>query len=270
MAKNKKLKVFISVDMEGITDIINWKETNPGDDYEYYRKLMTLEANAAIEGSLDAGATEIIVRDSHASARNIIPDLLNEKAKLIREWSAGPLSMMEGIDSSFDAVIFIGYHAKAMTAHAALNHTMEGAILDLKVNDISLSEAGWNALIAGFYNVPVVFLSGDKAICDQSIDLFKEIEIVSVKEAYGESSLNLHPEVAKRKIRSGVKKALSNLKKYKPFILRPPLTIQIDFKNENRAFHGSWYPGAKRVGSYGVSFTSDDFFDLLRFFMLAR
>ena len=91
MAKSKnKLKVYISVDMEGITDVIHWNETNPGDDYNYYRMLMTKEANAAIEGAMNAGATEIVVRDAHSSARNIIPDLLNKKAKLIREWSGGP------------------------------------------------------------------------------------------------------------------------------------------------------------------------------------
>jgi D-amino peptidase len=270
MAKNKKLKVFISVDIEGITGVINFKETDPGDDYQYYRKLMTGEANAAIEGALEAGATEIIVRDSHSSARNIIPDLLNEKAKLIREWSAGPLSMMEGIDKTFDAVVFIGYHAKAMTPNGTLKHTMEGDILDLRVNDISLPEAGWNGLIAGYYDVPVAFLAGDLAACNQAKELFGNIETVAVKEGIGDASINLHPEVAKRKIKAGVKKALSDLKKCKPFKLNSPFTMQIDFKTENRAYHGSWYPGAKRIGNYGLSFTSNEFFDLLRFFMLAR
>ena len=104
----KGLKVFISVDMEGVSGVIHWDDVSRrGEDYYFFRKLMTQETNAAIEGALEAGATEILVRDSHGSARNILPDLLDTRAMLIRDWSGGPLSMMEGIDKTFDAVIFI-------------------------------------------------------------------------------------------------------------------------------------------------------------------
>jgi D-amino peptidase len=271
MAKaQKKLKVFISVDMEGITDVTSFNETNPGDDYQYYRTLMTKEANAAIEGALEAGATEIYVRDAHNTARNIIPEMLNENAKLIREWAGSPFSMMEGINNSFSAVIFIGYHAKAGTRDAVLDHTMTGSILDLKVNNVSISEAGWNGLIAGYYDVPVVFVSGDKAICDQVKDLFGEIETFSVKEGVGEASINLHPDISRKMIKKGVTKALGRIKDFKPYKMKPPFTIQIDFKNEPQAYKAAWYPGAKRVGDWGVSLTSNDFFDLMRFFMLGR
>ncbi|MGZ5425397.1 MAG: M55 family metallopeptidase, partial [Candidatus Aminicenantales bacterium] len=120
----KKLKVFISVDMEGISGLIAWDETSQGGpDYPLFRRLMTEEANAAIAGALDAGATEIVVRDGHDSARNILPDLLRPEARLIREWNS-PLSMMEGIDKTFDAVVFIGFHARAGTPNAVLKHTM--------------------------------------------------------------------------------------------------------------------------------------------------
>ncbi len=268
MAKSqKKLKVYISVDMEGITDVINWKETNPGDDYEYFRALMTKEANAAIEGAIESGANEIYVRDAHDSARNLIPDQLNKKAKLVREWSGGPYSMMEGIDSSFDAAIFIGYHAKAMSQNATLKHTMSGTILDLKVNNISLPEAGWNGLIAGYCGVPVVFIAGDKAVCEQSKSIFGEILTLPVKEGIGEASINLHPEVSRDLIKAGVKEALKNLKKFKPLRYEAPYTIQIDFKQENLAAKLSYYPGAERVGEYGVSFTHQDFYEIMRFFM---
>ena len=112
-AQAQGLKVFISVDMEGITGVVNWEDVSrSGKDYDYFRRIMTLETNAAIEGALAAGATDIVVRDSHGSARNILPELLNQRVRLLRDWSGGPLSMMEGIDETFDAVIFIGYHAK--------------------------------------------------------------------------------------------------------------------------------------------------------------
>jgi len=265
MTKSKK-KIYISVDMEGITDVINWKETEFGDDYQYYRTLMTKEANAAIEGALEAGASEIIVRDAHNSARNLIPDLLNKKAMLIRAWSGAPYDMMEGIDNSFDAVIMIGYHAKAMTVNATLDHTMDGNILDLIVNNISLPEAGWNGLIAGYYSVPVIFISGDKAICEQSKSIFGKINTVAVKKAIGEASINFHPEVSQELIRKGVKASVSTINKFKPLKMKPPYIIQIYFKHEEKASKLSYYPNAERVGTHGVQFVSDDFFEIMRFF----
>ena len=147
----KKLKVFISVDMEGVSGLINWDETaQGGPDYPLFRKLMTAEANAAIAGALEAGATEIVVRDAHDSARNILPDELRPEARLIREWN-GPLSMMEGIDKTFDAVVFIGYHARAGTPDAVLKHTMSLSLFDVILNGVRLPEAGWNAAIAGYF-----------------------------------------------------------------------------------------------------------------------
>lgn len=264
-------KVFISADMEGITDVINWDETgSEGSDYEYHRTAMTKEVNAAVEGALEAGAVEIIVRDSHGSARNLIPDELNRNARLLRDWSGSPFGMMEGIDRTFDAVIFVGYHAKAGTKDATLDHTMSGSIYDLKVNGVSLPEAGWNGLIAGYYNVPVVFVAGDKAVCEQARAIFGNIETVAVKEGIGEASLNLHPEKSRELIKAGVKKALGRLAEFKPLKYHPPFTIEVQFKNEHQAYRSSWYPGAKRVGDWGVSYTSNEFMDLMRFFMLAR
>jgi D-amino peptidase len=266
------LKVFISVDMEGITGVISRDETgSAGSDYQYYRKLMTEEATSAIIGARAAGATEVVVRDSHGSARNLIPDELHHGAKLLRGWSGGPFGMMEGIDSTFDAVVFVGYHAKAGTKDATLDHTMSSvSIHDLQVNGISLPEAGWNGLIAGYYDVPVVFLSGDKAACEQAQAVFGDIESVVVKEGIGEACLNRHPGDSQNLIKQGVTKALERLKEFKPLKYEPPYTIEVHFKNEPEAYRASWYPEAKRSGDYSVSYTSDDFLDLMRFFMLAR
>lgn len=262
------LKVFISVDMEGITGVVISEEcSRSGSDYGLFRKIMTLETNAAVEGAIAAGATEIWVRDSHGSARNILPDLLHKKAKLLRHWSGGPKEMMEGIDETFDAVILIGYHARAGTPDAIIEHTMTGSVMDLAVNGVSFPEAGWNAFIAGAYDVPVVFLSGDTAICEQAQELFGKVETVAVKKAMGAAVLSLHPDVAADKIRAGVTKALKNLGDFKPYKLTPPYTLVLTLKREEMVYNGSFYPGVKRTGDWELTYTSDSVMDIVKAFV---
>jgi len=266
-SQDKGLKVFISVDMEGLTGVTHWEEVSrSGKDYDYFRKIMAKETNAAIEAALDVGATEIIVRDSHGSARNILPDQLHKSAKLLRNWSGGPKSMMEGIDKSFDAVIFIGYHAKAGTPDALLEHTMSGNVQDISINGVSLPEAGINALIAGFYDVPVVFLAGDDAICRQAKSLFGNVETVAVKKGIGAAALNLHPETANEKIYEGVKKALQNIDNYKPYKLKPPYKMVLKLKREELVNEKSYYPGAKRTGDWELTFESNDLMEVIKAF----
>lgn len=265
------LKVFISVDMEGITGVVNWEEVSrDGKDYDYFRRIMAKETNAAIEGALAAGATDILVRDSHGSARNILPDLLNKNAKLLRDWSGGFMSMMEGIDKSFDAVVFIGYHAKAGTPNALLEHTMTGNVLDISINGVSLPEAGVNALIAGYYDIPVVFVSGDMAICEQAKKLFGEVKTIPVKKGIGNAALNLHPDVAREKIKEGVKNALLNLKKFEPYKLSPPYKMVLKLKREELVNEKSYYPGAKRTGDWELTFESNDLMEVMKAFHRMR
>ena len=264
---DKGLKVFISVDMEGITGVVHWEEVSrTGKDYDYFRKVMTKETNAAVEGALAAGATDILVRDSHGSARNILPELLHTEAKLLRDWSGEHLSMMEGIDNKFDAVIFIGYHAKAGTPNALLEHTMSGSVTDVSINGVSLPEAGINALIAGLYDVPVVFLAGDLAICEQAKAMFGELETVAVKKGIGSAALNIHPDKAREKIREGVKKALLNLNRYRPYKLKPPYTMVLKLKQEELVFKKSYYPGGERTGDWELTYKSKDLMEVIKAF----
>ncbi len=266
----KKLKVFISVDMEGISGLINWDETSQGGpDYPLFRKLMTEEANAAISGALEAGATEIVVRDAHDSARNILPDLLRPEARLIREWN-GPLSMMEGIDKTFDAVVFIGNHARAGTPNAVLKHTMSLSLFDVILNGVRLPEAAWNAAIAGYFDVPVVFLSGDSAIGRQIQEIIGPIETVAVKDGIGKAASMIHPAKSREMIQKGVASALRNLKAYKPYKPTSPYKLEIVFTDENQALRASWIPGAVRTGERSVAFTAADFMDIIKNFRLAR
>jgi len=264
----KGLKVLMSVDMEGITGIVSADECNRrvSDDYQYFRRIMTLEANAAVEGALAAGATEIIVRDAHDTGRNILPDLLNKSARLLRDWSFGPKEMMEGIDETFGASVFIGYHASAGKPNAILEHTWSGRITEVKLNGISLPEAGLNALIAGDFNVPVVFISGDQAVCDQVRGLLGEIETVAVKKGIGAATLSLHPEVSGQLIREGVERALRNLGKYKPYRLTPPYRLVLTLKDEKMVDNGQYYPGAKRTGDWELTYESKDLMEVLKAF----
>ncbi len=266
----KKLKVFISVDMEGISGLINWDETSQGGpDYPMFRKFMTEEANAAIAGALDAGATEIVVRDAHDSARNILPDQLRPEARLIREWNSA-LSMMEGIDKSFDAVVFIGNHARAGTPNAVLKHTMSLSLFDVILNGVRLPEAAWNAAIAGYFDVPVVFLSGDSAICKQIQEIIGPIETVAVKDGMGPAASMIHPAKSRQMIQKGVASALRNLTGYKPYKPTAPYKLEIVFTDENLARRASLIPGADRTGERSVAFNSADFMDIVKYFRLAR
>jgi D-amino peptidase len=258
------LKVFISVDMEGITGVVDPEDVSrSGKDYDYFRKIMTREANAAIEGARAAGATEIVVRDAHGTALNLLPDLLDRDAKLLRGWSGAILNMVEGIDASFDAAVFVGYHAKAGTANAVLDHTSTGDVVDLSINGISMPEAGIMALLAGYYRVPVVFLSGDQAICDHARSLFGKLETVAVKEGIGSAALNLHPEVAIERIRAGVEAAVRGRARYKPYTLRAPLSMVLKLNREQMVFEGALYPGVKRTGDWELTYVAKDMLDLM-------
>jgi D-amino peptidase len=270
-APAKPLKIFISVDMEGITGVVSWDDVTVGGlDYGLFRRLMTQEVNAAIESARGVGPVEIVVRDAHDTGRNILPDLLDPGVKLLRDWSYGPLSMMEGIDASFDAVIFIGYHARASTPDAVLKHTMTTKLLDVRINGVPMPEAGINGLMAGMFDVPVILVTGDKAICGQARELFGDIETVAVKECIGTAELGLSPQAAQALIKQKTAAALRRLKALKPFKPASPYALEVAFADEAGAQKASWIPGAVRKDEHTVSFRADDVMTLIKLFRLAK
>jgi len=260
----EKLKVYISVDMEGITGVVNRDQvSSTGKDYNIARKWMAEETNAAIQGALDAGATEIVVNDSHGSMRNIILSDLHPSAYLITG-SPKPLSMMQGLDGSFDAVIFIGYHAKAGTKDGVLDHTYSSSsIHSIKINNIEMPELGINALVAGYFDVPVVLISGDSAVCSQAKELLgEEVETVTVKEGigrYGAKCLSL--KKACELIRKKTKIALEKREKIKPFKINPPYTFELEFNYSYQADYPELIPGVKRKDGRTVCFVIKDFIE---------
>lgn len=265
-----KLKVYISVDMEGIGGLVSGEETSPaGRDYGLFRQLMTEETNAAIEGALQAGATEIVVRDAHGSALNILPNLLNPEARLIREWSQGPLDMMEGIDRTFDAVFLVGYHAQAGTPDAVLAHTVTGTVYDLKLNGKAVPELGLNAAIAGYFGVPVALVTGDLATTRQAAEVLGDVTTVAVKEGIGKAAKMLHPEKARKLIKTAAAEALKDLPRYRPFKLTAPVTMEITFTREELAAKASMVPGARRTGNRSAAFTHQDLLEVMKFYLVA-
>lgn len=258
----RPVKVFISIDMEGLAGVVRGADiqTN-GADYPHYRSIMAGEANAAIEGAFRGGATEVVVRDSHGAKLNLLPGDLDQRAKLLRGQSAGPKNMMEGIDSTFAAVVYVGYHAKAGTPDAVLAHTSTGNVVDVSINGISLPEGGYNALVAGLYGVPVVFVSGDRAVINQLRGLLGPIEAVAVKDVIDDAILGLSPKAAQEEIRRGVEQAVRGRAAAKPYRLNGPYAMTLKVKQEQPL-----YPGAQRVGDREFTFSSPDLLEVLRAF----
>jgi D-amino peptidase len=258
------LKVYISVDMEGIWGVVQADQTMAdGKDFGPARKWMVQDVNAAIEGLLEAEATEIVVNDSHGSMCNIIADELHPKASLI-SGTPKPLSMMQGIDDHFDACVFIGYHAKAGTAAAVLDHTISGkAVRAIRVNGIELPELGLNGALAGYFNVPVIMLSGDDETCRQAKAILgDDIITVPVKQSIGRFAAKLLPvEEARKRLREGAKEALLKRNRISPFKLNAPYSFELEVLNSSQAEMPSQLPQVKRTSARSLSFSANDFLE---------
>jgi D-amino peptidase len=262
-APRQGIKVFISVDMEGLAGVVSASDVNPtGADYAHFRTIMAGETNAAIEGAARAGATEFLVRDSHGNKTNLLPADLSPRGQLLRGAGTGPKNMMEGIDATFDAAIFIGYHAKAGTPNAVLAHTSNGNVIDLSINGVSLPEAGYNALVAGLVGVPVVFIAGDRAFVEQARALLGPVEAVITKSEIGGGAISsLSPAAAQKQIQDGVERGLQVRDRIKPYVMTPPYTMVLRVKAD-RPLH----PGAERPRTGEAVFRHADLLEVLRAF----
>lgn len=265
-AQEKKLKVYISADMEGVGGVSTWsvQASAKGREYEQFRRLMTQEVNAAVAGAFDAGAAEVLVSDSHGDAQNIDVELLDKRVRLVRAWPR-PLGMLQGIDESFGAVVFIGYHAADGEANAVLAHTFTGRMV-VKLNGMTVPEAGFNAAIAGDFGVPVVFLSGDQTICEGAKRLLGPIETAAVKQAVGfYSATMMHPEEAQRLIRVGVKRGIERRSEIKPYRPARPVRLEIEFQDTVNAELASYLPGVERPRGNAVVFSAHDMVEASKF-----
>jgi len=259
------MKVFISSDIEGTAGITHWDEADKKHDtYPEIRALMTGEVLAAIEGAIEGGATEILLKDAHDSGRNIITANLPSCVRIIRGWSGTPLSMVQGIDDGFDAVVFTGYHSRAGAETNPLAHTMNLRVSELRLNGVPASEFHLHATAASYYKVPAVFISGDKGICEDARRLNPNMVTVPVLEGIGRSTISVAPAVARANIKAGVAKALGLERKTCLLPIPSETVLEVVFNNPTDAYRASWYPGAKHIGQRTVQFIHSDFFEIMR------
>lgn len=266
------MKVFISADIEGVTGIANWEETDKStqSEYSWFQKQMTREVAAAAQAAFDAGASEILIKDAHDSGRNLILDELPEGVEVVRGWAGHPLSMVQGLDESFDAIMFIGYHSRAGQGTNPLAHTMSSArITRMTLNGTDMSEFYLHALAASYYKVPSILVSGDKGLCEEVKSHNASIETVAAIRGEGNSVITQHPDKTVKEIRESVKRGLAGDLSSK--ILRVPskLDFSIEFKKHQDAYRAAFYPGAKQVDPLTVQFITDDYFEVMRFNLLA-
>ena len=259
------MRVFISADIEGTAFTTVWPETGKGqEDYPAAARQMTLETKAACEGAIAAGADYILIKDAHGSARNIDPNEIPACAEIIRGWSGGPLAMVEGINESFDAAVFIGYHAAAGRIGNPLSHTYSTATTQVKLNGVDCSEFMLYSLCAASFGVPTVFLSGDKMLTEDSKDLHPLLKTVWAKDGFGGYTKCRQPQLVCDLIRQGVEEALKQDLGRGLCEIPKEFVLELSYKEHRDAVCNSNYPGFKLIDSHTIRMETDDLFDVLR------
>jgi D-amino peptidase len=262
------MRVYISVDMEGVAGVVHEDQTNPIDprhagEYNRFRRLMTSEANAAVEGAVLGGAKTIVVNDSHWQMRNLLPDELHPAAELL---SGGPKlrSMVEGVEAGFDAALFVGYHARGGTKHAIIDHTYTSNVHEVRLNGQPAGELAINAALAGTYGVPVAMVSGDQALAAEAKELLgATVEAVIVKHAVGRfAARSVHPGESCRRIREGATAALR--RSHRPYVLSAPITLDVEFALTQMADMAELTPGSVRTGGRTLQYRHDDYREVFR------
>lgn len=262
-----RLKVYISADMEGVAGVVSQEQLGPpGFEYERFREFMTGEVLAAIAGARDAGATEVVVSDSHGNGQNLLIDRLPADVTVIRSFPR-PLMMMQGLDSTFSAAVFIGYHASTTSPAGVRAHTISSATLAaVELNGVAMPEAGINAAIAGRFGVPVVMISGDDVAVDEAQRLLGAIEGAVVKRAISfHSAATLTPAAAQALIRQKVRAAVARRGDFKPYTVATPVRLDVTFKNYRPAELLAYLPGVQRTTAHAIRFTGADVLEVSRF-----
>lgn len=259
------MKVYISVDIEGVAGITHWDEATIGKPgYETFREQMTAEAAAACEGALAAGATDLLVKDAHSSGRNILPARLPESVHLIRAWSGDPLCMVEELDESFDAVAMVGYHSGAGFGGNPLAHTISGKVFRLLINGEPISEFLLHSLAAAELGVPTVFLSGDSLLCEDAREARPGIHTVATNTGKGAATTSIHPARAVASIRAGMEAALKDEAARTLPALSDRYEMELWYEKNEDAYAAAFYPGASLHAPHAVRFETDRVYEILR------
>jgi len=266
------VKVFVSFDMEGVAGIVDWEQcTGPGAAYEIGRALTLGEVNAAIEGAVDGGATQVLVNDSHWTMQNLPPGELAAAAAYL-SGRHKPLYMMEGLDGTFGAALFVGYHGSAGRA-SVLSHTYNpNAIAEVRLNGRVAGESAVNALVAREHRVPIALVTGDAVTAAEAEWVAPEAERVVVKESVTRfAARSVHPDEARRLIREGAAAGIRRVAAgaARPPAIQPPFRLEIDFLTEDMADMATWIRGVERAGARTALIESEDALQVFRSFVAA-
>jgi D-amino peptidase len=261
------MKLYISADMEGTAAVASWTQVDPANttEYPYYRRLMSREVRAAIDGARDAGVGDVLINDSHSSMRNVLWDELPADVRMIYG-NRKPFSMSEGVDATFGAAFFTGYHAGVGVPNGVLDHTYTSETLyNTRVNGLRCNEAMLNAAVLGTHGIPVVLVTGDRAAVEETQAALPWITGVVVKDSIGRYATNsVSPERACALIRAGAATAIADIARARPFAFEPPLELAVDFVHTHNADFAELIPGFERTGGRSVRFVHDDFRTLFK------
>lgn len=270
-AAQRPIKVFISVDMEGITGVVTSEQLGPdGFEYGRFREFMTAEALAAMEGARAGGATEFVIADSHGNMQNLLIDRFPPDVTIVRGGNR-PLSMMHGIDSTFSAAMFIGYHSATTNSSGVRAHTMSsGTFAGVYLNGRALAESGMNAALAGSLGVPVVLVSGDDAAVAEVRALVGDVEGAVVKRSIGfHAAATMTPAAGQALIRERARAAIARLRDFRPHRVAGPYVLDLVYKSYLPAEVMSLLPGVERRDAHTVRYTAPRLTDISRFLVFA-
>jgi D-amino peptidase len=266
------VNVYISADMEGTAAVSSWTQVDPKNttEYPYYRRLMSLEVRAAIDGAREAGAKGVLVNDSHSAMRNVLWDELPDDVRMIYG-NRKPFSMTEGVSPEFALAFFTGYHAGIGSLDGTLDHTYTpDTIYDVRINGVRCNEAVMNAALLGVYGVPVALVSGDRTTIEQTRSQLPWIVGITTKESIGRFAVNsLSPHQAQRCIREGAGEAVRRAAEMRPYAFVAPIVLEIDFAGTQNADFVELMPGFERVGGRTTRFVHDDYRIVFRAFVAA-
>ncbi|MFC1803377.1 M55 family metallopeptidase [Thermoproteota archaeon] len=252
------MRVFINFDIEGVTGIVLGEQTSRTEYfYQQSRVLSTGDVNAVARGAVKAGADEIYVEDKHGGfGQNLIlEDLIEEIRYLNGNVASRPNSVMAEVFRSCDAIFLVGLHPMRGTHRGVLEHSFMSPINVLRVNGVQMGEIGIEAAIAGYFDVPVAFLSGcDKAV-KEGKELFGDIETVEVKKGLGRTSaILLPPSISTRLLENAAYRAVERLEDFKPFKVKEPTKIEIEFQHTGMADAAEWVPFCTRIDGRTLTF----------------
>jgi D-amino peptidase len=259
-------KIFVSVDMEGVSGITDPEDVLPeGADYQRGREFMTGDANAAILGAYDGGAGEVLVNDSHWIMRNLLLEKLDPRARTIKGFHKS-MCMVQGLDSSFDGAVFVGYHSCAGTEGGVLNHTLLGKeIHNVYLNGEPTGETRLNAAYAGHFGIPVLVVAGDAAVGEEARRVLGEVDTVAVKDGIDMFTADcLHPQVAQDRIREATARAVAERGRFEPYRLSPPYSIGIEWNTTTIAATCALIPGVRLTASRTVEYVTRDYPEAMR------